>query len=147
MTSMLLFLSMLLHLITLTAIFQLFKQLQSLKQNHTGEMAELMEAYLEDIKEENRLLKDAIPQKDLSPETAAAQKASDSQLETNIKNENGYSPETAHVADESELSLEAQILQLHDKGITVDEIARQLNCGKTEAELIIKMKKKAHHNA
>jgi len=44
--------------------------------------------------------------------------------------------------DEVETSLEAQILQLHTNGETIDDIAKKLNCGKTEAEIIIKMHQK-----
>lgn len=145
MTSILLFLSLLLHMITLTAIFQLFKQMQSLKQNNSGDMAELMQNYLEDIKKENRLLERSLSKNNPQSEIEV-QERTDNQPETNIKRETDYQPETEHVADKSELSLEAQILQLHENGLTVDEIARQLNCGKTEAELIIKLKKKAHNN-
>ncbi|QKY69053.1 hypothetical protein [Lentibacillus sp. CBA3610] len=129
MTSMLLFLSLLLHIITLTVIFQLFKQVQLLKQNNSGEMADLMETYLEDIKEENRLLENALFHRSASFESSARERT-DNSSETAIKNEDDYIPKT-HVTDKNELSLEAQILQLHDKGMTVMHLLVNY-CGKTK---------------
>ncbi|MDY0396397.1 hypothetical protein RWE15_21250 [Virgibacillus halophilus] len=36
------------------------------------------------------------------------------------------------------MSTEAKILQLHQQGKQTEEIAKELGCGKTEAELVIK---------
>lgn len=140
MTSMLLVLSLLIHLITLTAFYQLFKQVQTLKQDRSDDVTKLMETYLKEIKEENRLLETTLSQTEtrVEPATKAAADKTDS---------SAYTPATDHVADESKLSLEAKVLQLYDRGLEIENIARQLNCGKTEAELIIKFNKKAHNNA
>src|SRR5699024_3413809 len=146
MTSMLLILSLLLNIIAFIVIFQLFKQVQSLRKSESGEMEELLKTYLDEIKAENRFLEKALTDKSTEYENYSAQEAQ-IQPEANIKHEeNSYTPQTDHVTDVSDLSLEAQILQLHDKGMTVEDIARKLNCGKTEAELIIKINKKAHIN-
>src|SRR5690625_6659662 len=44
--------------------------------------------------------------------------------------------------DSIETSLQAKILQLSHQGYDADEIAGKLNCGKTEAALIIKLQEK-----
>lgn len=136
MTSMLLLISFLLHLIALAAIFQLFKQVQQLKKNNSQDIMELLETYLEEIKEENRLLEKEVnnqtpPKNSVPPET------DDINKQNNGKDD--YIPQVYNVMDDSETSLQARILQLHGQGQTVDKIARNLNCGKTEAELIIKL--------
>lgn len=124
------------HLVALVAIFQLFKQVQFLKKDSSQDVMELLETYLEEIKEENRFLEKEIGKpinKTASPVNAEAeQKEAVSE----------YIPEDAEVEDDSETSLQAKILQLYDQGITVEDIARQLNCGKTEAELVIKLHSK-----
>ena len=44
--------------------------------------------------------------------------------------------------DKLETSLEAQVFQLAKQGISIEEIAKKLNRGKTEIELMIKLHKK-----
>ncbi|SEQ57468.1 hypothetical protein SAMN05216232_2737 [Virgibacillus subterraneus] len=136
MTSMLLIISFLLHLVALVAIFQLFKQLQLLKKDSSQDIMELLETYLEEIKEENRFLEEEIGK--TNSETVAP---SSIEFEAEQKEENvpEYIPESAKVVDDSETSMQAKILQLYDQGLKVEDIARRLNCGKTEAELIIKL--------
>lgn len=124
------------HLVALVAIFQLFKQVQFLKKDSSQDVMELLETYLEEIKEENRFLEKGIGKpinKTASPVTAEAEQKEEV---------SEYIPEDAEVEDDSETSLQAKILQLYDQGITVEDIARQLNCGKTEAELVIKLHSK-----
>ncbi|SDQ60036.1 DUF6115 domain-containing protein [Virgibacillus salinus] len=136
MTSMLLIISFLLHLVALVAIFQLFKQLQLLKKDSSQDIMELLETYLEEIKEENRFLEEEIGK--TNSETVAP---SSIEFEAEQKEEKvpEYIPESAKVVDDSETSMQAKILQLYDQGLKVEDIARRLNCGKTEAELIIKL--------
>lgn len=124
------------HLVALVAIFQLFKQVQFLKKDSSQDVMELLETYLEEIKEENRFLEKEIGKpinKTASPVNAEAEQKEEV---------SEYIPEDAEVEDDSETSLQAKILQLYDQGITVEDIARQLNCGKTEAELVIKLHSK-----
>ncbi|MFD1360362.1 DUF6115 domain-containing protein [Lentibacillus salinarum] len=142
MTSILIFLSLLLHVVTLSIILHLFKQVKRLKQTNSGEIAELMETYLQDIKEENRQLENTLVNKSGYSELAARE-GNDRQRE---KVEDHDMAEINHVTDETSFSLEAQILQLNGQGLNAEEIARQLNCGKTEAELILKLQKNAYNN-
>ncbi|WP_164668970.1 DUF6115 domain-containing protein [Virgibacillus doumboii] len=137
MNSMLLIISFLLHIVALTAIYQLFKQVQSYKKGNAQDIIELLDTYLEEIKEENRLLEEKIDkQNPQAPKVAPV----NNHIRQDIEEEHEYTPpQASEDADDFEASLQAQIMHLHDKGLTVDEIARKLNCGKTEAELIIKM--------
>ncbi|MBP1949152.1 DUF6115 domain-containing protein [Virgibacillus litoralis] len=136
MTSMLLIISFLLHLVALVAIFQLFKQLQLLKKDSSQDIMELLETYLEEIKEENRFLEEEIGKPNYEP-PASSTEGFEVEQKKEIVSE--YIPESAKVVDDSETSLQAKILQLHDQGLKAENIARRLNCGKTEAELIIKL--------
>ncbi len=140
MTSLLLIISFLLHLITLAAIFQLYKQVQFLKKDSSQDIMELLETYLEEIKEENRFLEREIGKP--TSNTVSSANAEAGQKEEQKEEVSEYIPEDAEVEDDSETSLQAKILQLYDRGVTVEDIARQLNCGKTEAELVIKLHSK-----
>ncbi|TFJ94685.1 DUF6115 domain-containing protein [Lentibacillus salicampi] len=144
---MLLLLSFLVHILTLAIIFLLFKQIQSVKQHNQQEWMKWMDTYLEDIKKENRHLEETLsgiasqPEKNMQPKTD-----SEPAVESNEQIADDFTPEVDHIADDSHMSLEAQVLQLHDERMTVENIARKLNCGKTEAELIIKINKQTHNN-
>ena len=58
--------------------------------------------------------------------------------EANSQNEG---PAEREVKDVIETSIEGRVLQLVQEGKTVDEIAKLLNRGKTEVELLIKLNK------
>ncbi|MGP4107011.1 DUF6115 domain-containing protein [Virgibacillus sp. L01] len=137
MTSLLLIISFLLHLVALVGIFQLFKQVQFLKKDSSQDVMELLETYLEEIKEENRFLEREIGNPNRNPVSPGNAEAE--QKEEQKEEVSEYIPEDAEVEDDSQTSLQAKILQLYDQGITGEDIARQLNCGKTEAELVIKL--------
>ncbi|RDW19507.1 hypothetical protein CWR48_07240 [Oceanobacillus arenosus] len=158
MQSLLLIISFLLHIAALYAIYRLYQQVQSFKKEDTTEVMELFETYLLEIKEENNRLQeelnsssssnntswkshavsedkmnhDPVPQKEVSQEPQDT-------IDTPIIDEK--------VHDVMETSLEAKILQLHHQGMSIMEIAQQLNRGKTEVELFIKMYKKNKGNA
>ncbi|UFU01052.1 hypothetical protein KO561_09005 [Radiobacillus kanasensis] len=52
-----------------------------------------------------------------------------------------YSPPTElPMEDIVEQSLQSKVYQLHDQGYTVEEIAKRLDCGKTEVDLMLKFK-------
>ncbi|WP_284139978.1 MULTISPECIES: hypothetical protein [unclassified Virgibacillus] len=158
MISFLLFVSFLLHLISLTVIFIIFKQSYHSKQQAPDELIQLMETYIEEIKEENRRLQEDILL------SKAKEKANFAATPAYIKNEKVAKSEvvaTNEEQDESlihakgkddqtddqvEASLQARILQLHHLGKSTDAIAKELNCGKTEAALIIKLHAKNNRN-
>ncbi|WP_040980157.1 DUF6115 domain-containing protein [Oceanobacillus jeddahense] len=152
MSTLLWMISFLLHGISILAVYLLLKD----RQNNSGnkQTENVLKETLEEIRKENRMLqellqedrqfykktadKDEIKQTPLIPvkdddETPVA-------AEKKLEDIEKLSSDIYH--DEVETSLEAKILQLHANGETVDEIAKKLNCGKTEAEIIIKMHQK-----
>lgn len=139
MVSFVLIISFLLHIIMFVLIFQLYRQIETIKQSNTKEIQDVLSAYLREIKEENVRLLEAVSEAG----TNEAEQPAQNRINP------APSPETADNAedqiyeneekDSMEASLHARILQLHDEGLTAAEIARKLNCGKTEAALIIKL--------
>lgn len=149
MISFLLIISFLLHLITLGAVFQLLKKVQELENSANSiEVTAVLERSLEEIKSENDRLQALM----------ANHKPSSDELENKqeeMKQPEGETlplqPESKKMdadvdrllaeaaGDELEASLESRVMQLHAKGLTNEEIAQALGCGKTEAELIIRL--------
>ncbi|WP_106497599.1 DUF6115 domain-containing protein [Lentibacillus sp. Marseille-P4043] len=146
MTAFIFLISFLLHVITLAAIYQLLKQIKQLKQqkqNNTSEVMELFDTYLQEIKEENRMLEARLGNNDRK-DLGEAQQATMRKNTPDPINQMEYADTTpdlpeAEADDSFETSLQARILQLYDQGYSHEEIASKLNCGKTEAELVIKL--------
>lgn len=152
MVTFLLMISFLLHLLGLIAIYQLFQQIQTYKQakttDNSEEVAALFEAYLEDIKaENNRLQKEIIEKQILS--TAETSNMIAPIMEDKHTATDSISEETPYfdINDSIETSLQAKILQLSHQGYNAEAIAKRLNCGKTEAALMIKLQKKNDRKA
>ncbi|WP_188454362.1 helix-turn-helix domain-containing protein [Virgibacillus oceani] len=149
MTAFLFTISFLLHIIAFVAIALLLKQLSQLKQhNHSENVIELLETYLQEIKEENRILQESVINNSLQDKNRtskmseqAATVKENRYMNTDEKNENYLVPEIA-ADDTTEMSLQAKILQLHAQGISDEQIAKKLGCGKTETELVIKLHNK-----
>jgi hypothetical protein len=152
MTSFLFIISFLLHIVSIVAIYALYKQLtlsNSSRDNSgdQGEIMELMETYLEEIKQENRNLQQQITNRtNVSSGIKPREKVN---LDQVVKNPVKESEEDYQVPiqedivqDDLEVSLQSRILKLHREGKTIEEIARELNCGKTEVELILKFQEK-----
>lgn len=153
MVSLLLIISFLLHLISIYAIYQLFQQLK-MKQEDSEEIAEVFETYLQAIKEENKHLQNNLlnDQTDGNMPDQSEEKIIETKEQTvesrDLKKDiNNFSMPDIDVPDHVEASLESQVLQLHSQGLSPSEIAQKLNCGNTEAELIIKLYKKSNTNA
>lgn len=148
MTTFLLLVSFILHMITITVLYQLIKQIKAIKQNNNPDTAALMETYLQEIKEENRMLEANLD--DTKPKNASEQKWN-ARKDVEQKDE----PIPVPYATDSEIEREdifetshqARILQLHDEGISNEEIASQLHCGRREVGLVIKLHSKANNNA
>lgn len=152
MTSLLLTLSFLIHIILLLAMYSLYKELQVLKTENTNanEIAEVFESYLKEIKVENeRLEKETLmPSKKLDELKVHTEKEKEfkpynkSAFEDETKKD--YKPLEPYIKDDVDTTLESQVLQLASQGYLSNEIAGKLNCGKTEAELIIKLHSKSN---
>lgn len=151
MVSLLLIISFLLHIIALFSIYQLFKQLHAEKQqDNPQEIMEILEVYLEEIKQENNELKNLLKQDKSAEEEIEAPKKEIIVEKTEKKQELKGNHESGldGLLDELpgyqvDASLESRVLQLHSTGKSIEEIAKTLDCGKTEAELIIKLYQKA----
>lgn len=150
MPSFLLIISFLLHIILLIAVYYLFQQIQSLKQDHTKELTDLFETYLQDIKNENHRLEAEIsshtPRNEANENPIVSDFPNKEEI-TNITEKNEPIIKISNIDDVFETSLEARILQLYHEGMAVEDIAKRLNCGKTEAELVINLYKKGNHKA
>ncbi|WP_099158124.1 DUF6115 domain-containing protein [Virgibacillus ndiopensis] len=154
MTAFIFLISFLLHIIALAAIAQLLKQIKQLKQRtHSEDVIELLEAYLQEIKEENRILEEklhnnSLQKKRQTVDEVAQEKSVDHQKNPKTDDsEKDYKVLDIEADDTSETSLQARILQLHAQGLSTETIAKELNCGKTETELIIKLHNKNDNKA
>ncbi|WP_010649267.1 DUF6115 domain-containing protein [Oceanobacillus massiliensis] len=151
MVSFLLIISFLLHLVAIAAIYKLFQQLHTFKTQDSTEIEALFDKYLQEIKRENSRLQEELQQEKhiqrpvKSEPAAAAEPADKSEADSDI--EPDFLPADIEYTDTMEASLESRVLQLHQEGLSIGEIARKLNCGKTEAEIIVKMHQKNNINA
>jgi uncharacterized membrane protein YhiD involved in acid resistance len=152
MVSFLLIISFLLHLVTIAALYQLIKKVQKIEnESNDIDIVVALERSLEEIKKENNRFERLLKERD--KETSSHQKEkknvkntdevsakNDSiQQKTSNQNEN-----LTHLLGESpgyevEASIESQVLKLYQEGQAVETIAKQLDIGKREVELIIKM--------
>lgn len=149
MTSFLFIISFLLHIITITAIIAINKQLVTNKSSNTQEIVSLMESYLEEIKNENKLLEEELSRAGdktiTKPGPSSLKENSNSILDQEDVNVSIDLTDTGEaVRDEIEVSTSSRILKLYKEGNSVEEIARKLGCGKTEVELIIKFHEKSN---
>ncbi|CEI84275.1 swarming motility protein SwrB [Oceanobacillus oncorhynchi subsp. incaldanensis] len=153
MSTLLWMISFLLHGISILAIYLLLKNRQNANGNKQAE--NVLKETLEEIRKENRMLQrlleedkqpDKSPVKHDSikkyPPFPPAEKKKEGAAMTEKETQPIEDFQPAAYQDEVETSLEAKILQLHTNGETIDDIAKKLNCGKTEAEIIIKMHQK-----
>lgn len=132
-----------LHAISIYLIYHLYVlNKQNEHENHT-EIIRIFDTYLKEIKEENKRLlsynnnEDRILENE--PVTNSKPKHKEHHLlydETDSNHITDFLKEKPN--DSIETSIHAKVLQLYQKGLSVEEIAKQLDCGKTEAELIIK---------
>ncbi|WP_010093391.1 DUF6115 domain-containing protein [Ornithinibacillus scapharcae] len=157
MTSFLFIISFLLHIVSIVAIYSLHKQrlqTHSTDTTKTSDIIELMDSYLEEIKQENRLLQEELSKNNndsTNKENVTSKKNLDSvtRIEPTLDSKIDEEPlETidinlnSDVQDEIEVSLQSRILKLYQEGRSIEDIARSLGCGKTEVELIVKFHEK-----
>lgn len=145
--------SLLLHVIAFYFIFTLIKHVRSLKEKKLADIQQLFDTYITKIKEENDRLQDKILS--LSPTQERSHQPDDTTVKNTKANKEQMSrvndikaphqtltQPTDHIRDTYEPSLQANILRMHDQGYSEEEIAKSLNCGKTEVELIVKFHQK-----
>src|SRR5690625_4271440 len=150
MQSFLFIISFLLHIIVLVAVYYLFQQIQLLKQDNKKELTDLFETYLKEIRSENRRLESKIENNTISKKQNEQLDEPEDITEEDVPNFNENetpSIKTNTIHDQFETSLDAKILQLHHQDMEVSEIAHTLNCGKTEAELLINLYNKKNQKS
>ncbi|MFD1850356.1 DUF6115 domain-containing protein [Oceanobacillus bengalensis] len=138
MTSFLFIVSFLLHIIAIYIIIQLYWQIQSLKNTDSSEINDLLKSYVQEIKDENKRLQNTLNEKASNKEVSLPDSAG-TKLDVTIEEEVPVPFKEDVVQDYVEASLESKVLGLYHQGLSVTEIAKKLDCGKTEAELIINL--------
>ncbi|GGA62786.1 hypothetical protein [Ornithinibacillus halotolerans] len=194
MTSYFMIVSILIHIITISAIIILNKGYKRLSRQsrknatNTSEIMDIMKNYLDEIKQENSFLQQELlksksnlkaPSKNIAETEKSSSSVEKPEMGTFTNNETKFVVESKldserdmkkehnsqrdqkelevkqdsfqfflpkkDVQDDVEVSLQSRIMRLHNDGYTVEEIARSVGCGKTEAELIIKIYEKSNN--
>ncbi|SDJ71900.1 DUF6115 domain-containing protein [Sediminibacillus albus] len=156
--------SLILHLLSFIVIRFLFQKIQNQTDAapQTTESAkqteELLSAYLHEFREENnRLINEILQEKN----PASPEQTNNNQPALTEKNNNGRlnkaygnppaqpeaeTPYMPPLSDEQEDIVEesaaAKVYSLYDRGYSIEEIAKKLNLGKTEVELMVKFHRK-----
>jgi|SRR5699024_6062427 len=141
--------SFIIHLIVILTGFIMYSNIQK-KQSNAEEVALLLEEYLKEIKHENSRLLQQVESEQNKRMTNHTSLMKDKEAIENIDEKSDETSPTytefvetkVKKDDTYDLSLQAQVLQLHSDGQSIEQIARTLNCGKTEVELYIQMNKK-----
>ncbi|MFS0561183.1 hypothetical protein AB1K91_10630 [Terribacillus sp. 179-K 1B1 HS] len=156
MLTLLVYASLLLHVLTFIAIRTLQSKVTHQESQHQEEKKAyeaMLGTILEELREENeRLLKGKPPKAPVNAIAKEKNSQSDSIPETaeDTVPESDYPPpQPAEAEDDISMSNVGRVLQLNDQGLSAAEIAKQLGMGKTEVELILLMKKNGekHRNS
>jgi len=145
--TIILFLSFILHIITFSIIYHLYKKVKQVESTNPNEIMDLLQFYLDEIKEENKQFKSNFDINYSRVNEAKIENIAPLENQSNIPYEQEQKEfpldiET-NIDDRVEASLEAKVLHLYYQNTDTSEIARILNCGKTEVDLIIKFHKKS----
>ncbi|UOQ43030.1 hypothetical protein MUN89_13855 [Halobacillus salinarum] len=135
---------LILAVMTLMARIKKTEELEQKQKQTAREIEELFSSYLLEIKEENKRLSDRLASSGNDVERENVNKKKEIQ-----KKEQTYSHEAGQVQsyqppapkeEESayQPSLHSKVYQLKEQGLNNEEIARKLNKGKTEIDLLIK---------
>ncbi len=155
---LLIFFSFLIHGVTFIIIRQLkikqdnMEQIEINVNQQVKNMEDTLAIYLVEIREENERFMKQIERVDLSEQPKQVKnsdKENSSSEDPQSKNRKQqqvkeYQPISTidSVEDVVESSSTASVLHMQEKGYTVDEIAKKLNKGKTEIELLLKFQQK-----
>src|SRR5688500_11957921 len=131
MISILLIISFLLHLIFLVIIYQLYQQIGDLKSERSRDTEVLLSRFLDEIKQENRQLQQQLQQSNKKEQNATTiqaqaeyvpkQEMADGKERTNDHFD--FPPIPIATEDKVETSIESQVSQMHQKGISTETIA------------------------
>ncbi|MGM7720395.1 Swarming motility protein SwrB [Metabacillus sp. Hm71] len=162
MTILLFIISLLLHIVSFYFIIVLFtkystiKDLANTQKKLLEETEEAMTGFLIEIKDENeRLLSELKQQEKLTVSEERVEVSSKKLLEhgtemdktqkelpeyLNSVNKIEDIIELSHFSQEKSLPFEMEAINLYEKGYTLEQIAKKLNRGKTEIELLLKFR-------
>ncbi len=141
---------LILAFINLSARIKKTEELELKQQKVAREIEDLFTSYLMEIKEENERMTELLHSKEREPQTRNnASPPVDPSIEPRstfkspVEEQKDYVPPAPGSADESyQPSLQSQVLHLKDQGLTTDQIAKKLDRGKTEIELVVKFQQK-----
>ncbi len=150
MTSFLLLVSFLIHLLLIIAVYHLYDKLKQTKTAQADELKEMLASFMEEIREENQKLEENLRKeresRHIRDHVARTRLMSESELKQSYskgpKEEPLMPPPEIQAGEQVETSLESKVLQLKQEGKSVEEIAKQLNRGKTEIDLLLKLHQK-----
>ncbi|MFD2925549.1 DUF6115 domain-containing protein [Halobacillus naozhouensis] len=140
----LLTISFILHGILILIIMVLFKKVKQaeeleLRQKQVAsEIEEVFNQYLMEIKEENEKMDTWLNHTSTSEADHRPQEPTKTE-KPEEQNDEDYSPPLP-VQEEAEYvpSLPSRVMTMYNSGMDMEEIARELNLGKTEVELLVK---------
>ncbi|MGP4080201.1 DUF6115 domain-containing protein [Pseudalkalibacillus sp. R45] len=157
MTAFLLGISFIIHVITLLSLIIIWKrsgaadhqdlkvakkEMEDILLAYTTEMKEENEAFLRELATLDNRRKTERKQADLKEDEIPKEKpAMDPKTSDEIihdEEETIYSPPINEEKETFGVSLGSQIISLHNNGFSLDEIAKKVNKGKGEVELMIK---------
>lgn len=144
---------LLIGLFTLSTRIKKAEELELRQQEIAREIEGMFSSYLLEIKEENRRMSEWMKEKPSSPQEGTTKEDRKRVEEANITEgaEEDLSDDTDDeyappVPDSLEAvyqpSVPSQILDLREKGYSLNEIAKELGRGKTEIELLLKFHQK-----
>ncbi|ELK44769.1 UNVERIFIED_CONTAM: hypothetical protein N8J90_02785 [Halobacillus marinus] len=148
MTGFLLSISFLIDGVLLYAIFILMKrvkqagELEEQKQETASEIDDLFTSYLAELKDENERLMAWVAN---TPEQKPVTYTDEHQAKASIRESAPvYTPPVPVEGTEViyERSLQSQVIDMMQSGLTIEETARKLDRGKTEVELLYKWSQK-----
>lgn len=151
MTSLLLIISFLLHIVLLVLVYQLYQMIQNLKTEKNNEIESLFSEFLNELKRENMYLQHQLHSQDGRPTQKQSSQSVDAKSHTAPKpakikpdisgqeTANDLASLITEKTDKVETSPESQIFQLYNDGMSIEEIAKKTGRGKTEIELLVKL--------
>lgn len=162
MVTTLLVFSLLLHVVTFYIIIVLVQRMNHINSQPTHEnfpdIDEALQAHLEAVREENQALIDYIDKSKIrytEPVTTIVsepikQKAVEvkpapilpPEPKPKPEPELEYAPPVVDIVDQVEQSSTAEVLHLHEQGLPSETIAKKLNIGKGEVELMLNLNRK-----
>ncbi|UOQ93243.1 hypothetical protein MUO14_23165 [Halobacillus shinanisalinarum] len=131
--------SFILHGVLILIIIILFnkvkqtEELESRQKQVSREIEEVFHAYLLEIKEENAKMDDWFKYSSEQSKQRLDQNRTDAEEKTD------YTPPLPLEGEEDyQPSIQSSVIGMYQNGTSMEEIARELNMGKTEVELLVK---------